>query len=247
LTGIPSRNSASALGKRVAPADVVKSGIAALKDRWTTRTRFSAHRRWITWTSEGPELGASTRLARCVEGNEARLVALLSIAFERPVGADVIGRLKRAEADFRNGAIARSAMEIALANLPPLDDLESGRRLHMAAGLLDLGFIDPLTLLEISDIDGSEVAKLLKYSEDQPRVPAGQGGAGQWTGSNTSRAEELAVAMPEGCHEEWQKAIEICEDLLNSPNPSRALTGGHTTAYGCAKGLVSARCGGNPV
>lgn len=257
LTGNLLRNVAPASRPAEITAGAVRQGIAALGDRWTSKSRFASHRRWITWSADGPELGASTLLARSVAGNEARLIALLSVAFERRVPADVLERLERAEQDFRRGELAESAMHIALANFPPLDDLESCRRLHMATGLLDLGFLDPLALLKISDIETSEVAKLSKYREDQPRVPAGQRDGGEWTreGGETAQSErrktapsgDLAIALPEGCHEEWESALSYCARLLASPNPSRALTGGHTTAYGCAKGLVSQRCGGNPV
>jgi len=53
--------------------------------------------------------------------------------------------------------------------------------------------------------------------------------------------------MPEGCEAEWTWAIRYSEELLSLPNPARGLTGGHTTAMGCAKGFVSERCGGNKV
>lgn len=45
------------------------------------------------------------------------------------------------------------------------------------------------------------------------------------------------------CDKEWENAYERCRKL---PMNSR-LRGGHKTEYGCAKGFVSERSGGNPV
>ncbi len=60
-------------------------------------------------------------------------------------------------------------------------------------------------------------------------------------------AADVSVQMPEGCAQEWRHAMDRCEALLATPNPSRALTGGYTDLYDCARGFVSARCGGNGV
>ncbi len=59
--------------------------------------------------------------------------------------------------------------------------------------------------------------------------------------------KEIAKDLPEDCEREWQEAFEICRKELNKANPSRGITGGHKTLQGCAKGLVSDRCGGNAV
>ena len=60
---------------------------------------------------------------------------------------------------------------------------------------------------------------------------------GRWT----------AVTMTEDCVQEWADAYERCRTLLTMPNPPRSLTGGYRSLRDCAKGFVSARCGGNPV
>jgi len=49
------------------------------------------------------------------------------------------------------------------------------------------------------------------------------------------------------CDEEWTYARDTCDKLLNQHNPPRGLTGGYKSLGKCMKGLVSARCGGNPV
>ncbi len=50
----------------------------------------------------------------------------------------------------------------------------------------------------------------------------------------------------DGCAEEWRKAFEKCDELLEKGG-RRGLTGGYANRYDCARGLVSERCGGNPI
>lgn len=53
------------------------------------------------------------------------------------------------------------------------------------------------------------------------------------------------VVMDSDCEQEWDEAMEKCQDYLSSPNPPVGITGRCSSVYDCAKGLVSARCGGN--
>ena len=130
--------------------------------------------------------------------------------------------------------------------------------------MIDGGFLSPRELLSLANIGGSECDELDKYSPNQPRAPAGQSDGGQWTrGDSGSPALEqdktprpgenqVGVLMPEGCEAEWNSAIDTCRKLLESPNPSRALTGGHTTVTGAREGLsvhvaAAIRCNGGDV
>jgi hypothetical protein len=45
------------------------------------------------------------------------------------------------------------------------------------------------------------------------------------------------------CHDEWAKAWDWCDKELEKPRPERAV--GYRNIEDCARGLVSARCGGN--
>jgi hypothetical protein len=49
------------------------------------------------------------------------------------------------------------------------------------------------------------------------------------------------------CHAEWEAARARCLSYLFSSNPPRGITGGFSDIENCARGLVSERCGGNPV
>jgi hypothetical protein len=153
-------------------------------------------------------------------------------------------------------------MHIALANLPPLAERENAYRLHVAAALLDQGFLTPLDLMRACELDIREIEPFTKYNPDQPRVPAGNSDGGEWTregvGTGAARISpelkdkhtrpiQTAIVMPEGCEQEWKDAMDYCLDLLKRPNPPRRMTGGYRDPFLCAKGFVSERCGGNPV
>ncbi|MBN2193846.1 MAG: hypothetical protein JW751_13610, partial [Polyangiaceae bacterium] len=53
----------------------------------------------------------------------------------------------------------------------------------------------------------------------------------------------------EGCDKEWRDAYEKCADWITQKpsDNTRGLTGGYRNIEDCARGHVSARCGGNPV
>ena len=232
--------------------------IEVLQQAWPLLSRSRPHFESVTWTREGLQFGAGTLVAKTVVGEEARLLALLSIATKRAVPPSVIGRIQHSEREFQAGNLAKSAMHIALANLPALARPEDAYRLYIAAALVDEGFVTPTELMKAADIDPTYVEALRKYSPDQPRAPAGDTGGGRWIREGEvappavgrkQRAKPIqsAIVLPEGCEKEWADAIAYCIELLDMPDPQRGLTGGHTTVHGCAKGFVSARCRGNPV
>lgn len=49
------------------------------------------------------------------------------------------------------------------------------------------------------------------------------------------------------CGAEWAIARARCASYILSPNPPRGITGGYSSVEKCARGLVSERCGGNPI
>jgi RHS repeat-associated protein len=55
------------------------------------------------------------------------------------------------------------------------------------------------------------------------------------------------LGVEEDCVDEWAEAYLMCAAWLSSPNPSLFSTGGYNNIADCARGLVSQRCGGNPV
>jgi hypothetical protein len=88
--------------------------------------------------------------------------------------------------------------------------------------------------MKACEFDCGALDALVKYNEDQPRVPKGNPDGGQWTrdgggaspaSHDRSRGSDVAIVLPEGCKEEWVWALGYCSELLEMPNPPRALTG----------------------
>lgn len=57
----------------------------------------------------------------------------------------------------------------------------------------------------------------------------------------------VAKNCPPDCDKEWRDARQKCMEELSKPNPAPSVTGGYKDIENCARGLVSAACGGNPV
>jgi hypothetical protein len=148
-------------------------------------------------------LGAGTVLVAGAAGgadeppdDEARLRALLLAAYGRPVASEALGHLKAATARWRQGHAGAADLHLALARLDRLEPPgEAARRLFMADGLMR-GGVAPETIIEaLAPADGAA----LKYSQDQPRVPAGSGRtSGRWTAGGGGGAG--GGASPDGRH-----------------------------------------------
>jgi len=121
-------------------------GSAAVRSRETTRERFrqtidGLEHGWafelrrnpfypfVTWTKAGPRLGAGTLLASKRARDDARLLALISVACGEAIAASALAYLARAEIDFERGGFARSAVHVAMSGIPPLRGREGARRL----------------------------------------------------------------------------------------------------------------------
>jgi hypothetical protein len=226
--------------------------IADLEESWAVKARQAPFYPFVTWTPEGARLGAATLLARNGRSEDDRLLALLSVAHACDVPANALKHFAWAEKEFHRGNLAKSAMHVALTGLPALVGSKAARRLHIAAGIFDHDLLTPLGLMKACGFDCDALDALVKYREDQPRVPKGNpdggqrtrdGGGGSPASHDRSRGSDVAIVLPEGCEEEWAEARRICDKLLKLPNPPKGLTGGHTTVEGCAKGFVSERCG----
>jgi hypothetical protein len=62
-------------------------------------------------------------------------------------------------------------------------------------------------------------------------------------------AEKIKDAVDDvvDCAGQWADAIAYCRQALESNDPPRGVTGGYSDVMSCARGLVSAECGGNPI
>lgn len=160
-------------------------------NRWREFGRFRGLHASLSLEKNGLVLGAKTVLAKrgrdgsiAVDGEEARLLTLLTIAYGHPVPSSLLGTIHKASKYARAGDECMASMLIALARLPKLRDPgDVARRLFIADALMDDG-ISPRDIWTALDLDPASLDEFEKfYNPDEPRVPAGSGRpSGEWTG-----------------------------------------------------------------
>jgi hypothetical protein len=162
-----------------------------LRDAWSERKRAVPICAALHISPNGLVLGAGTillpaeggrRLAK-LQGQEARLLALLSATYGRPIAPSVLGNIERAAKSWRDGDDLLAAIHLAHARLPQPDDPhESARRLFITDAFINAG-TSPLAILRTLDLDDSYLKAVEKlYNPLEPRVPAGNSVfSGRWT------------------------------------------------------------------
>jgi hypothetical protein len=111
---------------------------------------------------------------------------LLSVAYGFAVPANALKHFAWAEKEFDQDDLAKSAMHVALTGLPRLAADAPAHRLHIAAGILGHGFLTPMGLMKVCELDPQALESLAKYDPYQPRVPAGNPDGGQWTSTDNA-------------------------------------------------------------
>jgi hypothetical protein len=163
--------------------------------------------RALTFTHAGLVLERGTLLAEfekerparglALDGNEARILSLLTAAHGEPVAGGVTAKIRSAGEFWRYGEKTLAQLHLAFIGLPTIDET-SAYRLFLAGTALEKG-LDPSDLMKALGFPRA-ARDLEKYSPDQPRVPAGSGReSGQWTkdGSlaSTSGDEDRRVQL----------------------------------------------------
>jgi hypothetical protein len=158
---------------------------------WSVRKRAVAISPALYLSPDGLALGAGTillaaegprRLAK-TQGEEARILALLSAAYGRAIAPSVLGNIERAAKSWGAGDAALAAIHLVHAALPRPDDPdEAARRLFITDAFVKAG-TNPFAILRALDLESSYVEAVEKlYNPLQPRVPAGSGRtSGRWT------------------------------------------------------------------
>jgi hypothetical protein len=148
---------------------------------------------------KGLFLGAGTLIASmiadelsapvlAIDGEEERILALLSLAFRKPIPIVALKFVKRASAQWAKGERALAHFELAYARLPRFETREDARALFYADELVKLG-VSPRALMLSRDIDTSQL-DFLKYNADELRVPPGSGReSGRWTSGDGDAAQ----------------------------------------------------------
>ncbi len=157
--------------------------------------------------SEGLVLGAGTlvvaadaaRRLSSLRGQEARVLALLSAAYNRAVPPSVLGNIERAAKSWREGDDSLAYIHLAHAGLPELQDpREAAHRLSLADELMKAGG-KPRAVFEILNLDDTFINVVEKlYNPGEPRVPPGSGRiSGEWTRILSWLGELNAAQMAE--------------------------------------------------
>jgi hypothetical protein len=174
-----------------------------LRDAWSVRKRTVPISPALHFSPDGLVLGAGTillpaqgnRRSAKIEGEEARLLALLSATHGRAIAPSVLGNIERAAKSWREGDDCLAAIHLAHARLPQPDDpCEAARRLFITDVFIKAG-TNPLAILQALGFDGSYVEAVKKlYNPLEPRVPAGNGIlSGRWTAIGSFLAELTAT------------------------------------------------------
>jgi len=203
--------------------------------------RSPAPRTYSQLTFDGDELvlGARTKLASINRAgaapiDEARLEALLAVAYGRPIARSSLAHARRAIEKMRDGETVTALMHLALTGLGKLAGPdEAAFRLSAADDLIGSGVGARMILHSLALDDRSIVGNLNKYDPDQPRVPAGSGPAsGQWTrgsstaddnntagsvsGSETRDKAQCLAILQRACHPNagfWRCLFPLCPAL----------------------------------
>jgi hypothetical protein len=136
------------------------------------------------------------RLAK-VEGEEVRLLALLSATYGGAVPPSVLGNIERAAKSWRDGDDCLAAIHLAHAALPQPDDPhEAARRLFITDAFIKAG-TTPFAILRALGFDETYLEAVEKlYNPLEPRVPAGNGIlSGRWTAIGSFLAELTATQL----------------------------------------------------
>jgi hypothetical protein len=173
-----------------------------LRDAWHARERAVVISPVLTFAPEGLVLRAGTILVRAdssrrmqsLDGQEARVLALLSTAYGREVAPSVLGNIKRAAKAWGEGDDCLAYIHLAHARLPTLQDpSDAARRLFMVDGFMKAG-TSPRAVFEAFHFGRAYIDAIEKFfNPDQPRAPAGSGRtSGEWTerGNGWRRSNE---------------------------------------------------------
>jgi hypothetical protein len=163
----------------------------SLSRAWSVQKRAVPIIPSLYFSPDGLAFGAGTILLpavapRCLanlQGEEARLLALLSATFGKAISPSVLGSIDRAAKSWSKGDDATAAINLAHAGLPRPDDPdEAARRLFVTDAFIKSG-TSPIGILQALGLEASYVGTVAKlYNELEPRVPAGNGIiSGRWT------------------------------------------------------------------
>lgn len=220
---------------------------------WSVHKRAVAIIPSLYFSPDGLALGAGTILLPAVgprglanlQGEEARLLALLSATYRKAISPSVLGNIERAAKSWREGDDTLAAIHLAHAALPrPEDPDEAARRLFVTDAFIKAG-TNPLAILQALGVEAGYVDTVAKlYNELEPRVPPGNSIlSGRWTkilsflGDLTgAQAEQLGLwatrllaptAIVAGAVEVFRTILVPSDNRIRDEGDIAGLPGGH--------------------
>jgi hypothetical protein len=178
---------------------------------WRDRGLGRPLHREITFTQAGLVLGRGTLLAElekkgraagglAFDGEEARILSLLTAAYREPLAGGVIEKIRRAGEFWCAGEKALAQIHLAFLGLPKIDEADA-YRLFLAGTTLEKG-VSPSDLMKALGFPHA-ARDIEKYNPDQPRVPAGSGReSGQWASGDGASGSGTAAqnGLPRNVH-----------------------------------------------
>jgi hypothetical protein len=171
-----------------------------LRNAWHARERVIPISPAMQFASEGLILGAGTvvvaaegsRRLRSLQGQEARVLALLSAAYGKAVAPSVVGNITRAAKAWYEGDDCLAYIHLAHARLGELDDAyDAAQRLFIVDGFMKVG-TSPQAIFAALCLGEVYVQGIEKFfNPDEPRIPVGSGRtSGEWTNESDSDGQE---------------------------------------------------------
>ena len=175
-------------------------------------------------------LGAGTRLAKLgATLDEARLAALLTSAHGGPIEASRLALVRRAVETWRDGDRAVALTHLALSRLAKLGaPLEGARRQFLADALMNAGVAPDVIVAALTNETAISQPPAMKYSPDQPRVPAGSPDGGQWTNGDWAGDAAAQPPVRAGGVQVADASSNWAQYLGPSAGSNRSETGGRT-------------------
>ena len=162
-----------------------------MRDAWHARERAVPISPVLNLAPEGLVLGAGTvlvaaegeRRLRSVQGEQARVLALLSAAYGAAVKPSVLSNIERAAKCWREGDDCLAYIHLAHTGLAaPRDPRAAACRLFVTDLLMKAG-VSSRIVFEALEVGAAYIEAVEKlYNPERPRVPAGSGRtSGEWT------------------------------------------------------------------
>jgi hypothetical protein len=179
-----------------------------LREEWHTRESAVLIRVAMTFAPEGLVLGAGTVLVpadgirglKSLQGQEQRILALLSAAHGKAVPPSVLGNIERARKAWSKGDHSLAYIHLAHARLQAPEDARSAAcRLFIADSAISAG-VSPRAIFQALKIGNSYIDFVEKaYNPDEPRIPAGSGRtSGEWTDSDEAGGNDVPTGKTTG-------------------------------------------------